>query len=59
VGQIESLQPKKNFIIVVLCGETNPTFLARLIERYEDANKYRVVIDPYVAIVVKEDAGKA
>ena len=34
VGQIESLEPKKNFIIVVLCGETNPTLLARLKERY-------------------------
>src|SRR5260370_22062071 len=34
IGQIESLEPKKNPIIVVLCGETNPTLLARLTERY-------------------------
>lgn len=34
VGQIESLEPKKTPIIVVLCGETNPALLTRLRERY-------------------------
>ena len=34
VGQIESLEPKKNPIIVLLCGETNPTLLTRLKQRY-------------------------
>jgi hypothetical protein len=59
VGQIESLQPKKNFIIVVLCGETNPTLLSRLKERYNAGQQFRVVIDPYVDIVVKQDARNA
>ena len=57
VGQIESLEPKKNFIIVILCGETNPTLLARLKERY-GASQYRVLVDPCLEIVVKEHAGK-
>jgi hypothetical protein len=35
VGQIEGLEPKKNFIIVVLCGETKPGLLARLQEKYK------------------------
>ena len=56
VGQVESLQPKKNFIIVVLCGESNPTFLSRLQERYGGGQEFRVLIDPYVKIVVKQPA---
>ena len=59
VGQIESLQPKKNFIIVVLCGETNPTLLSRLKERCEAGQQYRVLIDPCVAVVVKQDRRNA
>lgn len=34
VGQIEGLEPSKNFIILVLCGETNPALLTRLKEKY-------------------------
>ena len=34
VGQIESLEPKKNPIIVILCGETDPALLARLKGKY-------------------------
>ena len=34
IGQIESLQPKKNHIIVVLCGETDPAMLTRFKEQY-------------------------
>jgi DNA-directed RNA polymerase specialized sigma54-like protein len=59
VGQIESLQPKKNFIIVVLCGETNPALLSRLKERYEAGQQYRVLIDPCVEVVVKQDGRNA
>ncbi len=32
VGQIQGLQPKKNAIIVVLCGETNPALVTRFKE---------------------------
>ncbi len=35
VGQIETLQPNKNRIIVILCGETNPTLVGRLKEKYK------------------------
>jgi hypothetical protein len=34
VGQLEQLRPSKNYIVVVLCGETNPALLTRLKERY-------------------------
>lgn len=34
VGQVEALQPKKNNIIVVLCGETKPALAMRFKEKY-------------------------
>jgi hypothetical protein len=35
VGQIESLKPEKNNIVVVLCGDTNPTLITRFKEKYQ------------------------
>ena len=35
VGQIESLEPAKNAVIVILCGETNPALVTRFKERYK------------------------
>jgi hypothetical protein len=35
VGQIEELKPKKNKIIVVLVGDTDPVLLGRLKERFK------------------------
>src|SRR5207245_4050672 len=35
VGQIESLEPLKNAIVVILCGETNPALVTRLREKYK------------------------
>ena len=35
VGQIESLEPLKNAIVVVLCGETNPALVTRLKDKYK------------------------
>jgi hypothetical protein len=35
VGQVESLQPSKNAILVILCGQTNPALVTRLNERYQ------------------------
>ena len=61
VGQIESLNLKKNAIIVVLCGETNPALLARLKERYglSTAGTGRIVIREYLLHVeVKEPLRK-
>lgn len=49
VGQIEDLKPKKNDVIVVLCGETDPALLSRLKEQYE----IRDVWDSMVKVVVK------
>src|SRR6266404_1081585 len=51
VGQIESLEPKKNHpIIVVLCGETNPTLLTRLKERYTGTSEKAVIFIPFAII---------
>ena len=56
VGQIESLEPKKNPIIVVLCGETNPALLTRLRERYTGTSEKAVVFVPFH--IVEKPVGK-
>jgi hypothetical protein len=35
VGQLESLEPNKHFIVVILCGETNPGLVAHLKAKYK------------------------
>ncbi len=57
VGQIESLQPGKNAILVALCGDTNPALVTRLKEKYGIAGK-AVVFGPGMGVVVKGDVGK-
>jgi hypothetical protein len=57
VGQIESLQPGKNAILVVLCGDTNPALVTRLKEKYGIAGK-AVIFGPGMGVVVKGDVGK-
>jgi hypothetical protein len=57
VGQLESLQPGKNAILVVLCGDTNPALVTRLKEKYGIAGK-AVVFGPGMGVVVKGDVGK-
>jgi hypothetical protein len=47
VGQIESLGPKKNPIIVILCGETNPALLSRLRDRYVKPLSGEVIFVPF------------
>jgi len=56
VGQIESLEPKKNFVILVLCGKTNPTLLARLRERYRVPKEKGLLVirEEKLEIVTKE-----
>lgn len=49
VGQIEDLKPKKNHVLVVLCGETDPALLTRLKEQYQISD----VWDSMVKVVVK------
>jgi len=56
VGQIESLEPKKNPIIVVLCGETNPALLTRLMERYVKPLSGAGVFVPFE--IVEKPVGK-
>jgi hypothetical protein len=34
IGQVECLQPKKNNVVIVLCGETNPALATRLKAQY-------------------------
>jgi hypothetical protein len=36
VGQIESLRPGKNSIVVILCGQTNPMLASRFKEKYKE-----------------------
>lgn len=57
VGQIESLEPNKNFVVVILCGETNPALVARLREKYKCAEGEYAVISK-VRVLVKEPSGK-
>jgi hypothetical protein len=44
VGQVESLEPKKNAVVIILCGETNPALLTRLKERYVKTPSGHMVI---------------
>ncbi|HXJ03740.1 MAG TPA: hypothetical protein VNH65_01490 [Candidatus Acidoferrum sp.] len=57
VGQIESLDPRKNAIIVVMCGETNPALVTRFKEKYDFADGSSFSGEPMI-VVVKGDAGK-
>lgn len=57
VGQVESLQPGKNAILIVLCGGTNPALVTRFKEKYGIAGK-AVVFGPGMGVVVKGDVGK-
>src|SRR6266852_2547563 len=59
VGQIESLQPGKNAILVVLCGDTNPALVTRLKEKYGIGGKAVTFGPGVVRIVVKADVGRA
>ena|SRR5258708_37429202 len=59
VGQIESLQPGKNAIIVILCGETNPALVNRFKEKYGIRDGSFIVTGEPIALVVQEDSGQA
>jgi hypothetical protein len=57
VGQIECLQPRRNSIIVVLCGQTNPTLVARFEDQY-NTKGFRLGGEG-IALIVKEAAATA
>jgi hypothetical protein len=40
VGQIESLQPGKNALIVLICGETSPSLVARFRQKYKLTDEF-------------------
>jgi hypothetical protein len=50
------LEPKKNPIIVVLCGEMNPALLTRLMQRYVKPLSGAVVFVPFE--IVEKPVGK-
>src|SRR5713226_3724063 len=54
VGQIESLHPKKNAIIIVLCGLTNPALVARLRAKYGTPETFLILDEERFRVVVKE-----
>jgi hypothetical protein len=58
VGQVESLQPRKHAIIVVLCGGTNPALVSRFKERYKLSGDYLILGSP-MTVVLKEGSAKA
>jgi hypothetical protein len=53
VGQVESLKPDKNNIVVVLCGDTNPTLISRFKEKY----RIDVSLWSHVVLIIKNDKG--
>lgn len=58
VGQIESLNPGKNAIIVVLCGETNPVLVARFKEKYEICDSEFLVYGEPMTLILKPGDAK-
>lgn len=60
VGQIHDLQPKKNKIIVVFCGETNPALVTRFRELF--ASELYMLFENapnQMGVIVKEPTAKA
>jgi hypothetical protein len=59
VGQVESLRPSHNSIVVILCGETNPALITRFREKY-GLDKFRLnLAPPFMSLVVKEESNPA
>jgi hypothetical protein len=58
VGQVESLQPGKNAIVVILCGEANPALVTRFKEKYKLVDGGFVLVGEPMVLVVKEEMRK-
>ncbi len=57
VGQVESLEPKNNAVLIILCGETNPALLTRLKERYmKSPSAHMVMGENHVDVISVNDA---
>lgn len=57
VGQIESLQPQKNAIIIILCGEKAPALVTRLKEKYKLRDGV-IWLGAPMTVLLKETASK-
>jgi hypothetical protein len=65
VGQVESLRPRKNPVIVLLCGETNPSLVTRFKQKYnlaEDmilgSTDFTLVVKEVVETTAQQQRGK-
>lgn len=64
VGQVESLRPGKNALIVVMCGETNPALETRFREKYRLTTEFfaptafALLMKPSVALPTERKRGK-
>jgi hypothetical protein len=64
VGQVESLRPGKNALIVVLCGETNPALETRFREKYKLTNdlfapaSFRLILKSGITLPTEQKNGK-
>ena len=56
IGQIHGLQPKKNKIIVVLCGEVNPAWVDRFRELFANELYSLIETPAQMGLVLKEPA---
>lgn len=59
VGQLERVGVRDRLVIVVLCGDTDPRFVARLRQAYDDVIHAFPVADSALAIIEKSDAVSA
>jgi len=59
VGQLHGLQPNRNKIVVVLCGETNPALVTRFKELFPSAFAEVIWDERMMTLVVKPDTAKA
>ena len=57
IGEIESLEPKRNWIIVALCGDTNPALVTRFREKYKPPGE--LFVETKVILVVKQPEAAA
>jgi hypothetical protein len=57
VGQVEALEPKKNAVLIILCGETNPALLTGLKERYvKSPSAHMVMGEKQLHVISVNDA---
>jgi hypothetical protein len=55
VGQIEGLEPRKNKVLVVLIGDTDPMYLGRLEAKYAEQMKRSPATLSIVQVTIPEE----